>query len=54
MADQFQIVISGSDCVVRFCIVLIAVPLEMYRKFGQPNAEISRKIANGQLLFLAL
>ena len=32
----------------------IAVPLKMYSNFGQPNVEIGRKMANGQLLFLAL
>ena len=34
--------------------LLTAVPLKMYRKFGQPNAEIGWKMANGRLLFLAL
>ena len=40
--------------------LLIAVPLKMYSKFGQPkwisrpNAEIGQKMANGHLLFLAL
>ena len=36
-----------------FCRLLIAVPLKMYSKFGR-NGEIGRKMANGQLLFLAL
>ena len=37
-----------------FCRLLIAFPLKMYGKFGQPNAEIGQKMGNGQLLFLAL
>ena len=41
-----------------FCRLLRAVPLKMYSKFvrpfGQPYVEIGRKMANGQLLFLAL
>ena len=39
-----------------FCRLLIAVPLKMYSKmnFGWSNVKIGRKIANGQLLFLAL
>ena len=42
-------------------MLLIAVPIENAQEiwptkmdFGQPNAEIGRKMANGRLLFLAL
>ena len=42
-------------------IILIAVPIENVHEiwptkmdFGQPNAKIDRKMANGRLLFLAL
>jgi len=36
-----------------FCRLLIVIPLKMYSKI-EPNVEIGQKIANGQLLFLAL
>ena len=44
-----------------FFRLLIAVPIENVQEiwlikmdFGQPNAEIGQKMANGRLLFLAL
>jgi len=40
-----------------FCRLLIAIPLKMYSKIGQPKWILvgqMLKMANGQLLFLAL
>ena len=39
-----------------FCWLFIAIPLKMYSKmdFGWSNVKMGWKIANGQLLFLAL